>query len=112
MERFAGTYTEADLATTKSFLTKSNTRAFETAGAKLNLLDNVTKYNWSPDYVLQREKIVKNMTVDKIKLLSNKYLDTNKMVWLVVGDAKTQLEPLKKLGFGDPVLLNSAAKAF
>ena len=62
--------------------------------------------------MLQREKIVKNMTVDKIKLLSNKYLDTNKMVWLVVGDAKTQLEPLKKLGFGDPVLLNSAAKAF
>jgi zinc protease len=34
------------------------------------------------------------------------------MVWLVVGDAKTQLEPLKKLGFGDPVLLNSATKAF
>jgi len=112
VQNFAGNYTEADLATTKSFLTKSNTRAFETAGAKLNLLDNVTKYNWSPDYVLQREKIVKNMTVEKIRSLSNKYLDTNKMVWLVVGDAKTQLEPLKKLGFGDPVLLNPAAKAF
>jgi len=112
IEKFADTYTEADLATTKSFLTKSNTRAFETAGAKLNLLDNVTKYNWSPDYVLQREKIVKNMTIEKIRSLSNKYLDTNKMVWLVVGDAKTQLEPLKKLGFGDPVLLNPAAKAF
>jgi zinc protease len=112
VEKFADTYTEADLATTKSFLTKSTTRAFETSGAKLNLLDNVTKYNWSPDYVLQREKIVKNMTVEKIRSLSNKYLDANKMVWLVVGDAKTQLEPLKKLGFGDPVLLNSAKKAF
>ena len=112
LETFANTYTEADPATTKSFLTKSNTRAFETAGAKLNLLDNVTKYKWSPDYVLQREKIVKSMTVEKIKSLSKKYLDTNKMVWLVVGDAKTQLEPLKKLGFGDPVLLNTATKAF
>ena len=112
VEKFGDTYTEADLATTKSFLTKSNTRAFETASAKLNLLDDVTKYNWSPDYVLQREKIVKNMTVAKIQSLSKKYLDTNKMVWLVVGDAKTQLEPLKKLGFGDPVLLNSATKAF
>jgi len=112
VEKFGNSYTEADLVTTKSFLTKSNTRAFETAGAKLNLLDNVTKYNWSPDYVLQREKIVKNMTVEKIRSLSNKYLDTNKMVWLVVGDAKTQLEPLKKLGFGDPVLLNPATKAF
>jgi len=52
------------------------------------------------------------MTVKKIKSLSNKYLDTKKMIWLVVGDAKTQLEPLKKPGFGDPVLLNPARKAF
>jgi zinc protease len=52
------------------------------------------------------------MTVEKIRSLSKKYLDTNKMVWLVVGDAKTQLEPLKKLGFGEPVLLNQAKKAF
>ena len=52
------------------------------------------------------------MTVEKIRSLSNKYLDANKMVWLAVGDAKTQLEPLKKLGFGDPVLLNPAGKAF
>ena len=44
--------------------------------------------------------------------LSAKYLDTNKMVWLVVGDAKTQLEPLKKLGLGDPVLLNAPSKGF
>lgn len=110
VEKFGDTYTEADLSTTKSFLTKSNTRAFETAGAKLNLLDNVTKYNWNSNYVLEREKIVINMTVEKIRSLSKKYLDVNKMVWLVVGDAKTQLEPLKKLGFGDPVMLNPATK--
>jgi zinc protease len=109
---FGKNYTPEDLATTKSFLTKSNARAFETAGAKLNLLDNILKYNWSPNYVLDREKIVKAMTVGKIKSLSNKYLDTNKMAWLVVGDAKTQFEGLKKLGFGDRVLLNPEKKGF
>lgn len=112
VEKFGATYTEDDLSTTKSFLIKSNTRAFETAGAKLNLLDDLTKYNWKPDYVLQREKIVKNMTVEKIQSLSKKYLDTQKMIWLVVGDAKTQLEPLKKLGLGDPVMLTPATKGF
>jgi len=112
VENFGKNYSADDLATTKSFLTKSNARAFETAGAKLNLIDNILKYNWNPDYVLDREKIVKEMTVEKIKTLSNKYLDTNKMIWLVVGDAKTQLEPLKKLGLGDPVLLNPQKKAF
>jgi zinc protease len=65
-----------------------------------------------PVYLLQRQQIVKNMTVDKIRALSAKYLDINKMVWLVVGDAKTQLEPLKKLGFGDPVMLAPATKGF
>ena len=112
VQDFAKNYSPDDLAITKSFLTKSNARAFETAGAKLNLLDNIMKYNWSPNYILEREKIVKEMTVEKIRSLANKYLDTNKMTWLVVGDAKTQLEPLKKLGFGDPVLLNPAGKAF
>jgi zinc protease len=27
------------------------------------------------------------------------------MIWLVVGDAKTQLPRLKELGFGEPVLI-------
>ena len=56
VEDFGKNYTADDLATTKSFLTKSNARAFETAGAKLNLLDNIMKYNWSPNYILDRRK--------------------------------------------------------
>lgn len=99
-------YSDADLKTTKGFLIKSNARAFETSGAKLNMLDNISSYGWKPDYVKQRESIVKAMTVAQIKDLSGKYLDPNKMIWLVVGDAKTQLPRLKELGFGEPVLLN------
>ncbi len=99
-------YNENDLETTKGFLVKSNARAFETAGAKLNMLENIGKYGWKPTYVRDREQIVRNMTVPRIKELSAKYLDANKMIWLVVGDAKTQLPRLKELGFGEPILLN------
>lgn len=106
VENFGKNYTAEDLANTKSFMIKSNARAFETAGAKLGLLEDVSKYGWSPDYVKQREQIVNAMTIDKIKALSSKYLDVNKMIWLVVGDAKTQLPRLKELGFGDPIKLN------
>jgi zinc protease len=28
------------------------------------------------------------------------------MIWLVVGDAKTQMDRLEQLGFGEPVLVN------
>lgn len=103
---YGKTFTDADLETTKGFLIKSNARAFETAGAKLGLLGNISKYGWKPDYVKGREQIVKDMTVARIRDLSAKYFDPNRMIWLVVGDAKTQLPRLKELGFGDPILLS------
>jgi zinc protease len=106
LENYGKNFSDADLSTTQGFLVKSNARAFETAGAKLNLLDNISSYGWKPDYVKQREQIVKSMTVPQIRTLAAKYLDPNKMVWLIVGDAKTQLPRLKELGFGDPILLN------
>ncbi len=106
LENYGSTYTDKDLETTKGFLIKSNARAFETAGAKLRILQNISAYGWDYDYVKQREEIVKGMTVDRIKELSDQYLDANKMIWLVVGDAKTQLDRMKDLGFGDPILIN------
>ena len=99
-------YSEKDLETTKGFLIKSNARAFETAGAKLNMLENISKYGFKYDYVKDREAIVKATTVDDIKSLSKKYIDSDKFIWLFVGDAKTQLKRLKELGFGEPILLN------
>lgn len=105
LQNYGRNYSEADLETTKGFLIKSNARAFETSFAKLNMLDNISKYGWKYDYVKGREATVKAMTVQQIKDLSAKYLDANKMIWLVVGDAKTQLPRLKELGFGEPVLL-------
>ncbi len=106
LQDYGKNFSDKDLETTKGFLIKSNARAFETANAKLNMLDNISSYGWKPDYVKGREQIVKSMTVQQIKDLSQKYLDTNKMIWLIVGDAKTQLPRMKELGFGEPVLIN------
>ncbi|MFC0133884.1 M16 family metallopeptidase [Massilia eurypsychrophila] len=106
LQDYAPAYTEADLETTKNYLIKSNARAFETSAAKLGMLENLSKYGWRADYVKDREQIVKAMTVPKIQSLSQKYLDPSKMVWLVVGDAKTQLPRMKELGFGEPVLIS------
>jgi zinc protease len=107
LQDYPKNYSEKELETTKGFLIKSNARAFETAGDKLNMLENISKYGWNYDYVKDRERTVKAMTVAQVQDLSRKYLDTDKMFWLVVGDAKTQLPRLKELGFGEPVLLNN-----
>jgi len=100
-------YSEKDLATTKGFLIKSNARRFETMGAKLNMLQNMSAYGFSSNYIKDREKVVNEMTIERIQELSKKYVDPNKMIWLFVGDAETQLDRLNELGFGAPVLLNN-----
>ncbi|WP_089082123.1 M16 family metallopeptidase [Roseivirga echinicomitans] len=109
LTNYGETYTEKDLETTKSFMIKSGARAFETAGAKLNMLENMSEYGWSADYVKQQQQIVKDMTVEEIQRLAKEYLDPEKMIWLVVGDAKTQLKKMEQLGFGKPVLINKTS---
>jgi len=106
LEEYDVNYTENDLGVTKAFMIKSNARAFETAHAKLSMLGHISKYDWQHDYVKNQEKIVNAMTTDRIRSLSQKYLNTNRMIWLVVGDAETQMERLKELGFGSPILIN------
>lgn len=102
---YPDTFSDKDLETTKQFLIKSNARAFETAEAKLKMLDNISRYGWKNDYVKNRERIVKDIGINEIRRLARSHLDSDKMIWLVVGDAKTQLPRLKELGFGEPVLL-------
>ncbi|WP_339606690.1 pitrilysin family protein [uncultured Roseivirga sp.] len=109
LANYGNTYTEKDLETTKSFMIKSGARAFETAGAKLNMLENMSEYGWTADYVKERQQIVKDMTVEEIQRLSKEFLDPEKMIWLVVGDAKTQLNKMEQLGFGKPVLINKTS---
>ena len=112
LDNYGKNYTENDLEVTKGFMIKSNARAFETLGSKLNMINNISNYGFNDDYAKQREAIVKAMTVDEIKALSRKYLNTDKMIWLVVGDAKTQLDKLEGLGFGKAILLNQKDEKF
>jgi zinc protease len=102
---YGNNYTDADLEVTKSAMTKSSARAFETANSKLNMLTNISTYGWADNYLKTREKVVNEMTVAKIKELAGKYLRPNGMYYLVVGDAQTQYARLKGLGFGDPIMI-------
>ncbi len=107
LKEYPSTFTEKDLETTKSSLTKSQARAFETLGAKLNMLDNISTYGWSADYVKDRKAIIEGMTIERVQELARQYANPDKMIYLVVGDAATQKDRLRQLGYGEPVLLNA-----
>jgi zinc protease len=65
----------------------------------------MTSYNLPADYIKQEEAMVKGLTVEKELELANKYIDPARMYYVVVGDAKTQLKELEKVGLGKPVLV-------
>ncbi|WP_144892844.1 M16 family metallopeptidase [Flavobacterium tiangeerense] len=107
LQKYGANFNANDLDVTKSYLIKSNARAFETLSSKLEMLYDISNYNYTDDYAKKQENIVKNITIDDIKTLAKKYLDPNKMIYLIVGDAETQLKKLEQLGFGAPKLINS-----
>ncbi|WP_225035512.1 M16 family metallopeptidase [Winogradskyella sp. SM1960] len=106
LESYGSNYNESDLEITKGFTLKSSARAFETLGSKLNMLSNISNNGYADDYAKQRQSIVKDLSVDDVKALVEKYINPNQMIYVIVGDAKTQLSKLKELGFGDAELLN------
>ena len=95
-----------DLEVTQGFLLRSNARAFETLGAKLAVVRDVSDYDFDPSYVLDRQQTVRSMTVERVQELADRYLDPESMIWLVVGDAATQRGRLDALGLGPSILLD------
>ncbi|SDK79844.1 zinc protease [Salinimicrobium catena] len=97
---------EEDLEFTKNAMIKSNARRFETQYSLLGMLQEMSAYDLDPKYIEKEEEIIGAMTLEQHKELANKYLDESKMAYLVVGDAATQFEQFKKMGFDEVKLLN------
>jgi len=107
MEKYRNNVPQEYIDFTKSSLLKGNALRFETLGSLLGMLNTMTTYNLPADYIKQEEAFVKGLTVEKELELANKYIDPSKMYYVIVGDAKTQLKPLEKVGLGKPILVKN-----
>ncbi len=106
LENYRNGINEADLNFTRDCLLKANALRFETLGSLTELLTTMSKYGFGDDYVEKESQSIKNFTLDDYKSSAQQYIRPDKMIYLVVGDANTQLKPLEGLGFGKPVLIN------
>ena len=98
LTNYANDFTETEVELTKNKLLKADTRAFESLGAKLDMVRNMSKYNKPSNYAEKDQSALVSMTLDDYKSIINAYLQENEMFYLVVGDRATQLEEVKKLG--------------
>ena len=109
---YAESFGEEEVELTKNKLLKANTRAYESLGAKLTILRNISKYGYEMDYIEKDQEELISMTVEDYKAIINKYLIENDMIYVVVGDKATQWDEVQKLGktvieldiFGNPVV--------
>ncbi|WP_191859581.1 M16 family metallopeptidase [Hanstruepera ponticola] len=116
IEEMLGTYAESfgeeEVELTKNKLLKANTRAYESLGAKLAILRNISKYGYALNYIEKDQEELIAMTVDDYKNIINKYLVEDDMIYVVVGDKATQWDEIQKLGktvieldiFGNPIV--------
>jgi zinc protease len=91
--------TPEELRFTQTSIGQSDARRYETNGQKAAFLSRLLEYDLKPTYVDEQSKILSTITPAEIKQLANKYLNTDNMVIVVVGD-KVRIQPgLQKLGY-------------
>jgi zinc protease len=107
MTKYREGISNEDLQFTKDAMIKSNALKFETLGAQVGMLEEISMYNLPKDHVKTQEEIVNKMDLAKHKALAQKYIDPLKMYYVIAGDAASQLDPLSEIGFGKPVLVEN-----
>lgn len=105
MNKYREGISEEDLVFTKDALLKSNARQYESLYSLQGMLEDISMYNLPFDYLTKQQEVTGSMTLEQHRELAQKYIQPGQMYYVVVGDAATQLEPLKSLGIGDPVLV-------
>lgn len=111
IQDYGPSFSEADMAVAKNKILKSNTLAYESLGAKLGLLREISKYGKSPKFVEEDQQALMRMTLPDFKNIIGKHLAEKDLVHVVVGDKATQYNEVKKFADGPFILLDIQGKA-
>ncbi len=104
MAKYREGITQEDLDFTKNSLLKSYARQFETLRALVGMLEDISMYDLPNDYVRTEQTTIRNMTLDEHKRLAQKYIDPDRMYYVIAGDAETQAGTLMKMDFAEIVV--------
>ena len=94
-------FTEQSLVKTKDAMFKENAAAFEMPDARLDLLSEMTVDGLPVEDLKRPEQLLKRMTLPEAKACIRNWLDYDRMFFVVVGDAASQLDRIRKSGLGE-----------
>ncbi len=91
--------TSEELTFMRNSIGQRDARSYETPFQKAGFLGNIIRYDLDGSYVDDQAEIIKTISQDEINALARKYLSIDKMYILVVGDAASNKDKLKALGY-------------
>ena len=98
LQNYAEDFSENDVELTKNKILKGNTRAYESLGAKLGILRDMSKYNKPASFIEDDQKELVAMSLADFKSVIEKYITEDDMIYVVVADKATQFDEVMKLG--------------
>lgn len=95
----AGGITEEELRFMKNAIGQRDALRYETPVQKIGFIARIQEYNLPGNYVEQQNQILQQITAAELNALARKWLNTDKMNILLVGDKAKILPGLQKLGY-------------
>jgi zinc protease len=91
--------TDEEISFMRSAIGQRDALRYETPFQKAGFIERMVDYDLPADYVDQQNKIIASISKDEINALAKKWINTDKMYILLVGD-KAKIQPgLQKLGY-------------
>jgi zinc protease len=107
---YPDTLDAAAVETTQQKIIKASALAFESLGAKLGTLSQISRLGLSDRYVEEEQELLVSMTPDEFQRVAREYFDESKFVYVIVGDRGTQLASVQafanEAGKGDVIELD------
>ncbi len=110
LKNYAKDFSGEDLTVTKNMLVKNKAIKYEAGDSRLNLLRELSLFEMDEDEFLLIQNNLLDLKRSDVQKIIGTYLNPKNIDYIVVGDAKTQLNRLGRLGLGKPILLKVGGK--
>lgn len=103
---YGNQFTAQTLDKTRDAMFRENAAAFEMPDARLDILEAIAAYELPAGFMKTQEQMFRDMTPEQAQECIRKWLNYDRMFYVVVGDAETQLDRVKKAGLGEVIVVN------
>ena len=103
---YGNQFTAQTLDKTRDAMFRENAAAFEMPDARLDILEAIAANELPAGFMKTQEQMLRDMTPEQAQECIRKWLNYDRMFYVVVGDAETQLDRVKKAGLGEVIVVN------